>query len=333
MLGRTAFIVSLLIAASASAEDYKPPRTSFGAPDLQGVWTNESLTTLERKKDFTTLVVSPEAAAAYEASKTEKYEKENAPLSPDEPAPTEGKVAQEAQQWYAPPVGLARIGGQIRSSWIVDPADGKLPYTEAARAAAKAQEHEDDNVFDNPEARPFDEQCLLGVGGTAGPPFNNTGSNSNLQILQTRDYVVIVAEMNHDARIVRLGDRRHIPALIKPWMGDSVGWWEGGTLVVETTNFNPGERWHWNDGSYVLIAETARITERFTRTGPNEILYGFEVVDPTSYTQTWRGEMLLRAIAHPMYEYACHEGNYALANILAGARQQERERAAGATAP
>lgn len=170
------------------------------------------------------------------------------------------------------------------------------------------------------------------MGGTAGPPFNNTGSNSLLQIVQTRDNVVIVAEMVHDARIVRLEDRRHIPAAVKPWMGDSVGRWEGDTLVVETTNFHPGERWHWNDGSYLLIAETARITERFTRTGPNEILYRFEVVDPTSYTQAWRGEMLLRATAGPMYEYACHEGNHALANILGGARAEEKARA-GTSAP
>jgi len=333
MVGRTTFLAALLIAASASAQAYKPPRTSFGAPDLQGVWTNESMTRLERKKEFTSLVVSPEAASAYERERTDKHEKHIAPVSPDTPAPSEGKVTQEAEHWNGPPVGLARIAGQIRSSWIVDPADGKLPYTAATRAAAEAQEHEDDNVFDNPEARPFDERCMLGVGGTAGPPILNTGSNSNLQILQTGDSVVIVAEMNHDARIVRLGDRRHIPAAIKPWMGDSVGWWEGDTLVVETTNFNPGERWHWNDGSYVLIAETARITERFTRTGPSEILYSFEVVDPASYAHVWRGEMPLRAITQPMFEYACHEGNYALANILAGARAQEKAAASGATRP
>ena len=331
MGGRTGFLIWLLLAAGAHAGPYKPPRTSFGAPDLQGVWTNESLTTLERKKDFTSLVVSPAAAAAYETKKSAKHAEGVAPLDPNAPPPAEGEVEQEAQQWYGTPVGLARIGGQIRSSWIVDPADGKLPYTPAARAEAEAQRHADDNIFENPEARPFDEQCLLGVGGTAGPPFNNAGSNNLLQVVETPGYVVIVAEMIHDARIIRLVDRHHLPAAIKPWMGDSVGWWEGDTLVVETTNFNPGERWHWNDGSYLLIAEGARITERFTRTGPNEILYRFEVADPASYTQTWRGEMPLRASPGPMYEYACHEGNYALANILGGARAQETQKAAGAT--
>jgi hypothetical protein len=321
-----------MIAASASAGGYKPPRTRFGAPDLQGLWTNESQTSLERRKDFATLVVSPEAAAAFEKKKSDEHAKGVAPGDPKAPALAAGKVEDEPPQWYRAPVGLARIGGQIRSSWIVDPADGKLPYTDAARAEAKAQQQADDNVFDNPDVRPFDERCLLGTGGIAGPPISNTGSNSHLQIVQTRDAVVIVAEMVHDARIVRLGDRRHVPGAIKPWMGDSVGWWEGDTLVVETTNFNPGERWHWAEGSYLLIAETARITERFTRTGRDEILYRFEVVDPTSYTQTWRGEMPLRASPGPMYEYACHEGNYALTNILAGARAKERQ-AAGRTAP
>ena len=313
-----------LLASGALAAGYKPPRTASGVPDLQGTWTNVSMTTLQRPNDFKTLVISETQAAAYEKVKTDRHEEEIAPLAPEAPAPpVVDEVGLEAAQWYLPPVGLARIDGQVRTSWLVDPADGRLPYTEAARADAKAAQHADEHVFDNPESRPFDERCLLGLGGTAGPPSLNTASNSHLQIVQTRDHVVIVAEMNHDARIVRLGDRRHAPATVKPWMGDSVGWWEGDTLVVETTNFNRGERWRWNSG-YVLIAQDAKVVERFTRTGPTEILYRFRVEDRANYTQAWRGEMPLKAAAGPIYEYACHEGNYALGNILAGARAAER---------
>jgi hypothetical protein len=323
-IGLAAALSILAGASLAGAAGYKPPRTASGDPDLQGVWTNVSMTMLQRPKAFETLVISAAQATAYEKVKTDRFEEEIAPLAPETAAPPPvDTVEQEAAQWYLPPAGLARIGGQVRTSWIVDPADGRLPYTEAARAEAKATEDADDHVFDNPEARPFDERCLLGVGGSAGPPFLNTASNSHLQIVQTSDHVVIVAEMNHDARIVRLRDRRHAPAAVKPWMGDSIGWWEGDTLVVETTNFNPGERWHWNSG-YVLIAENAKVVERFTRTGPAEILYRFRVEDPVNYTQAWRGEMPLRAAAGPVYEYACHEGNYALANILAGGRAAQR---------
>jgi hypothetical protein len=319
-IGLAAALSILGAAQLAGAAGYKPPRTASGDPDFQGVWTNVSMTMLQRPKAFETLVISIAQATAYEKVKTDNFEREIAPLAPETPAPPwVDAVEQEAAQWYLPPAGLARIGGQVRTSWIVDPADGQLPYTEAAKAEAKASQQADDHVFDNPEARPFDERCLLGVGGTAGPPFLNTASNSHLQIVQARDHVVIVAEMNHDARIVRLRDRRHAPAAVKPWMGDSIGWWDGETLVVETTNFNPGERWHWNSG-YVLIAEGAKVTERFTRTGPAEILYRFRVEDPVNYTQAWQGEMPLTAAPGPVYEYACHEGNYALANILAGGR-------------
>src|SRR5207253_1181710 len=148
----------------------------------------------------------------------------------------------DAEQWFGPPPGMTRIRGEVRTSLIVDPADGRLPYTAATREAIKAVTHLEDEVFDDPEGRPFDERCVLGAGGGAGPPFLYVGQNNTLlQILQTRDHVLLLAEANHDYRIVRLGSRRHPPAAVTPWMGDSVGWWEGDVLVVETTNFNPGE--------------------------------------------------------------------------------------------
>jgi hypothetical protein len=142
-------------------------------------------------------------------------------------------------------------------------------------------------------------------------------------IVQTRDHVVLVGESNHDARIVRLGDRRHPPAAVTAWMGDSVGWWEGETLVVETTNLSPRDRWRWNEGDWIPLTPGARFVERFARTGPNSLLYSFEVDDPGAYARTWRGEIPFHPQAGAMLEYACHEGNYSLANILAGARREE----------
>jgi len=327
MLGRTAFLVAVLIATSASAQAYKPPRTSFGVPDLQGVCNNDSMTKLQRPKGFAGLVATPAEAAAYEAGKREKYAKGVAPTNPDEPAPDAGKVEDESPQWSRKPLALARIRGEIRSSWIVDPADGKLPYTEASKAAAE-KALKDEEVYDDPEGRPFDERCLLGGGGGVAAPIMNPDL---MKIVQTRDHVVLLGEQNHEARIIPLGDRRHVPPAIRPWMGDSVGWWEGDTLVVESTNLNPSDRWRWNAGEWILLSPGTRIVERFRRTGRDEIVYSYVVTDPAVYTQPWRGEMPFHATTAPILEFACHEGNYSLSNILAGARQQKQ--AAGATAP
>ena len=279
-------------AAAGHAGGYHAPKTRFGQPDFQGVWTNASMTGLERPADLSTLVVGPAEAAAYEKRRVERYAKEVAPVAPEEGAPPVGKPGQDASQWYAAPEGLARIGGQIRSSWIVEPANGQLPARAATIAAGKAVEF-NEHAFDNPEERPLDERCVLGARNPAGPPIQNPSVNPLMQIVQTPDSVVLVAEMNHDARIIRLGA-------------------------------HPAERWRWDGRSYFLITETARVTERFTRTGPGDILYRFEVVDPQAYTQPWRGEMPPRATSDRMMEYACHEGNYALPNILAGARVGER---------
>ena len=325
LLALPALAVALaMVAAAAQAGSYRAPRTRFGQPDLQGVWTNASMTNLERPAALSTLVVGPAEAAAYEKRRVDRYAREVAPLAPDEGAPPVGKPGQDAAQWYAAPEGLARIGGQIRSSWIVEPADGQLPARATTVAAEKAVEFRDDHAFDNPEQRPLDERCVMGARNPAGPPIQNASVNPLMQIVQTRDSVVLVAEMNHDARIIRLGAKGHLPAAIRPWMGDSIGWWEGDTLVVETTNFNPAERWRWDGVRYFPITEDARVVERFTRTAPGEILYRFEVVDPQAYTRPWRGEMPLRATPDRLMEYACHEGNYALEGVLAGARQAER---------
>jgi hypothetical protein len=318
---------ALLSATPLAAETYKVPRTPHGAPDLQGQWDTDSMTVLQRPKAFKALIATPEEAAAFEAKKLEKYAKVIGPVDPNEPAPPADKV--EDDDRLDRPRGLARIRGEIRTSQIVSTADGRLPYTPAAQAAAE-KALKDELIYDDPEGRPFDERCLLGGGGGVAAPIIN---RDHVQILQTRDHVVLSGEQNHEVRIVRLGDRRHLPQAIRPWMGDPVGWWEGDTLVVETTNLNPNDRWRWNAGEWILLTPAARIVERFTRTTPDEIMYSYAVDDPSAYTQTWRAELPFHATTSRVFEYACHEGNYALGNILAGGRQAEHDVAARPTTP
>jgi hypothetical protein len=329
-------LVLLLLALTATAAatgaltapPYKAPRNAFGAPDLQGVWTSGSITLLQRPKDFKALVATPYEAAAYEKKRRQRYETGVAPTKSEAPAPAAGEVEDESAQWQEAPPGLARVRGEIRTSWIVDPKDGKLPFTEASRAASeKALKAEE--VFDDPETRPFDERCLLGGGGGVAAPMINRDLT---QIVQTRDRLVIHGEQNHEARIVRIGDK-HLPAAMAPWMGDSIGWWEGDTLVVETTKLSPNDRWRWNAGDWIPISAGAKVTERFEKVGPGELIYSFTVEDPANYTQAWRGEIPLHASQKPIFEFACHEGNYALTNILRGGRSEDRAKAAVAGRP
>jgi len=317
-----------LTATAAWGQAYRPPRTALGQPDLQGLWDSDSMTRLQRpSKGFKALVATPEEAAAYEGKGYERYAKVIGPVSPDEPAPPEDKVTDDDR--FDRPLGLARVRGEIRSSQIVDPADGRLPYTPQAKAAAE-KALKDEEIYDDPEGRPFDERCLLGGGGGVAAPITN---RHHILIVQTAEHVVLYGEQNHEARVVRLKDRRPLPDAMRPWMGDSMGRWEGDTLVVETTGLNPNDRWRWNSGEWIMLTPAARIVERFTRIAANEILYSFVVEDAGAYTQPWRGELPFRASPGPLFEYACHEGNYALTNILAGGRAKDRETAAAATAP
>lgn len=316
-----ALLLSLVMAASAQAQSYKAPRTPSGAPDLQGIWDSDSMTPLQRRKEFKALVASPYEAEAAEKKRYERYAKVIGPVSPNEPAPQDGKV--EDDDRFDRPRGLLRVRGEIRTSQIVEPADGRLPYTPEAKAAAE-KALKDEEIYDHPEGRPFDERCLLGGGGGVAPPIIN---RDHVQIIQTRDHVVLFGEQNHEARIVRLGDRRRLPVAMSPWMGDAVGRWEGDTLVVETINFSSSDRWRWNSGDWIMLSPATRIVERFTRIRHDEIVYSYVVEDP-AYTQAWRGEITLRPATGAIFEFACHEGNYALGNILAGGRATEREAAA-----
>jgi hypothetical protein len=332
----SSLIIAVALAAGAAhaapaAAPYKAPRTVFGTPDLQGLWTNTALTFLQRPPIFKALVATDKEEAMMIAGFKQMAGSiiDPKPIDPKLPAPAVVKEAPQAD-YIEMDIRLARINGQPRTSWIVDPADGRLPFNDATKkaraAAAKAPED-----FANPEARDTQERCLTAIGSPEGPPMMNTGFNGNYQIIQTKDYVAIQVEMNHDVRMIRMGERSHQPAVLQPWLGDSVGWWEGETLVVETTNLNLKGHVYSLGGGFPYSPQT-KITERFTRTAKDQILYEFSVDDPATFTKVWRAEMPMRAAKGPIYEYACHEGNYSLPNILAGARVEEKAAAAAAKA-
>jgi hypothetical protein len=317
VLGLLTLTLGLALASGcASAAGYKVPRTADGRPDLQGQWTNASLTHLERPRDLKPLVLTETEARAYEARQ------DGAPkIAGDD-------VGQATTEIWEQGGKLGRLGGQVRTSWLVDPPDGRLPYSEVGRKLLQQAMGALYTNFDGPEVRPATERCLIGSNSTSGPPMLNAGYNNNYQFVQTKDYLVVVVEMIHDARIIPLRAEPRPPAAepVRPWMGRSVGRWEGDTLVVETADFKPVSPWRGSSPLY--ISPAARVTERFTRVSDDEIRYEFAVDDPAVYTQVWRGEMPLRRAKAQMYEFACHEGNYSLGLILAGGRQKDREAAA-----
>jgi hypothetical protein len=319
-------LAALALAGAAQAQAYKAPRNAFGQPDLSGVWTNASLTSLVRPAQFKSLTISEEQAKAIEAARARANAAQSRPTDPNAGAPRAGQDPGGYNSfWTDPGATMGRIAGQVRTSWIVDPSDGQLPYTISGKKLMDDTQFKARNTFDGPEARPLGERCILGFGSTAGPPMLNVLYNNNYQIQQAKDSVVIVVEMNHDARIIRLTDRKHPPQNVRQWMGDSYGWWDGDTLVVETANFQPGESLRPYFGNSIFISPNGRVTERFTRISPTQILYEFSVDDPTTYSKVWKAEMPLNASKGPVYEYACHEGNYALPGILGGARRAEAE--------
>ena len=321
------FLSVLFLAQSTLAQDlWEVPRTDYGVPDLQGVWTSASITTLEREPALgNTLIVDAEEARQIEqnAALNVLTEADNAPSDPDRAPPTDGDTdAGYNAFWIDPGTRLAQIDGQYRTSWIVEPENGQIPYTQAAGMAF--MEYGQSTGYDGPEQRPLGERCMVGFGSSGGPPMLPVLYNNNLQLVQNEDYVMIVVEMNHDARIIRL-DSEHLGDEFSPWLGDSVGHWDGDTLVVETVNFHPQQSFRFAIKHVLYMPSTAKVTERFTRIGPDEILYEFTVEDDSAYTQPWAAQIPFRTAEGSLYEYACHEGNYALPGILAGARREERE--------
>ena len=312
--GAVVTIVLMTLAASA----HPPPASAEGAefrladgtPDIQGIWTNVTITPLERPADLADqpFFESLEEARAYAESVVERRN----PDRRDGPAAADVSRAYNAFWWD--------FGNDVvetlRTSIVVDPPDGRIPnQTEDARTrSAQRREANRGSAYDGPENRPLAERCI--VWPNEGPPMLPSAYNNNYQIVQSPGYVVILLEMIHDVRVIPTDGRDHLPDSVRQWLGDSVGHWEQDTLVVETTNFN--DRMNFRGANVNL-----RVIERFTRTDEDTLMYEFTVEDPTTWELPWSGEIPLQALDGQIYEYACQEGNISLTGVLSGARARE----------
>ena len=314
--------LALAPVALAQAPGYTPPKTSWGAPDFTGIWTNESRTVMMRPASATKLVVNEEEET--ELLKDNVYTKVEADEAGASDVSNEAskKLLADANSnrgynrfWMEPGQSLARVKGEIRTSWVVDPQSGRIPYKPSAARSY--------NSYDGTETRPLTERCMRGFTNEAGPVIGNGMYNNNYQFVQTPGYVMIFAEMIFDARIVPIFPTKaaaqagHGPAVVTKKDGDAVGWYEGNTLFVETVN-TPGR-------TNIYVSNNGKVIERFTRWNKDQVLYEFTVDDPSLFTQTWSGEMAFNATDKPPMEYACHEGNYGLLGIMAGARKLDAD--------
>ena len=324
--------------AKPAASAYHAPRTAFGQPDLSGNWSNATLTPMVRDPKFgAQLIMPPDAVKAEEAEMAREFKEGSAPTDPNAPvergatpnvrpefAAAGGDVGGYNIGWLDPGRAVMRVNGEPRTS-LITTADGRPPARKDGRPGER-QFRGGLGSFDSYETRSLGERCIIGFGRNAGPPmFPNGFYNNDYQIIQTPNAVVIEVEMVHDTRIVRLNST-HRSDDVRPWFGDSIGWWDGDTLVVETTNIPQEEAFF---GSW----KNLKITERFTRVGADRLLYQFTVADPTMWEKPWGGEYEFHPLKGELYEYACHEGNYALPDMLSGARAKEREEAAAKAQP
>ncbi|NKB35515.1 MAG: hypothetical protein GKR91_20635 [Pseudomonadales bacterium] len=336
-----AFAITLGLALSVSSTGSMAQ--SADKPELSGIWSNASRTGLTRPRGLE-LVVSAEQAQEIVANMSiagiSRENIESGPaIDPETGAPPAG--AQDFGLrgynlfWTDPGATLARVKGEFRTSFIVDPPNGMIPRLDEPkydlnRTSFGARYLTGVADASGPEAIPIAERCLIGFGNTAGPGMLGTLYNSSYQFIQTDEYFTIMVEMVHDTRIIPLFDSaeearvNHRPVELEQWLGDSVGWYEGDTLVVETVNINPLQM----SQSSIPISPDGKFIERFSRYADDEINYQFTVEDPNLYSQPWTAEIAYYPLEGQIYEYACHEGNYAMPGILAGARRAEMEQAA-----
>ena len=318
------------VAVQAQTRDWVVPRTSDGRPDLQGNWSNATLTPLSRPSGRAA-VLTPEEVTSIEQGRETLVNERAQASDPDREAPPPGgtdPICIDApttcynQVYIDAGSRVAVVNGEPRSSLVTMPANGRVPARTAEareRSAESFAVRSQFGQYDHPEVRPVAERCLISFGSNAGPPMLPNGwYNNNYTIVQTPDHVMIMAEMVHDVRIIRIGEGPKLPDHMRPWLGDSWGHWEGDVLVVETTNLHPMQQY---------TSAAMKVTERFSRVAEDALLYEFTVDDPTTYTEPWGGQVPMLALDDQLFEYACHEGNYALSNILSGARYEERRNA------
>ena len=304
----------LTLHAQAPAKSWTPPRTLDGQPDLQGTWSNSTQTPLERPAEFRDKpVLTEEEAAAYQKRILTQANRDRRDGEGDTDV---GRGYNEL--FFDRSGGLVRIGNSIRTSIVIDPPDGRIPALtpEARSRLDRDRAYERAHPADRAADRSLQERCLYWA--TAGPPMLPGPYNNLYQIYQTPNYVMIQSEMIHASRIIPLDGRPHLSASMREWSGDPRGHWEGPTLVIETTNFNGKTNFHG-------ASENLKVTERLTRVAPDKIVYRFTIEDPTTFTKPWTGELPLMATTDRIFEYACHEDNRALVDILAGARAHENK--------
>ena len=294
------------------AKAWVAPHMADGKPDLHGTWSNASLTPFERPKEFAGKeFFRQEEAAEFTRTALDQSNRDRRGATP------EADVAGAYNEaWFE---RGTKLSANLRTSIVVDPADGRVPaLMPEAREAAVARAAVQQRPPEGPEDFALPVRCL--VWPTSGPPMVPGPYNNNYEIVQTHDYIAIDVEMIHDARIIPLDGRPHLSSAIRRWMGDSVGHWEGDTLVIDTTNYTDKTHFRGSDRNLHVI-------ERFKRTGEDSLQYRFTIDDPTAFTRPWTGEIVMSRAPGPVYEYACHEANYSLANMLSGARAQERAEA------
>ena len=311
--------LALLFCSTANAEQWQTPKLSWGEPDLQGTWTTATVTTLERDKAIDRLVVSEQQALAIEnfaAGFAESIDE-----LPEGDLPAGESVGGYNSAWMDPGTKVLRVDGKPRSSIITEPQNGHVPYTLSGKAKMwwgllSTQKR------NNPEELLLGDRCVVGFGSSGGPPMLPVLYNNNYRFVQSPNTVVIMVEMNHAARTIRIGGKP-LPPEIRPWLGDSIGYWDGDTLVVETTQFHPQQSVRAAIKHRLYIGTDTKVVERFTRVSEKEINYQFTIEDEDIYTQPWKGELTFTPSDGQIYEYACHEGNYSLPGILAGARKAD----------
>jgi hypothetical protein len=311
---RRPFLVAILAALSVVPTLSGQRGSRDAHRGFDGIWNSATATPLERPRQL----------------------KDKPFFTREEAADWESQVAQNNEE--RPPQPNAKNTGTyntffrefgtrtvktLRTSIVTDPPDGRIPALTPAAAEIKRRRAEAQRNPESAEDTGLQDQCLAFT--TAGPPMLPYSYNSNYQIVQTRDAVVVHVEMIHDARIIHLDGRPHLPASIRRWMGDSVGHWEANTLVVDTTNFNDGGGFYGDAGGNFGWDRNLHLVERFNLLDADTLLYRFEIDDPTAFTQPWKGELTLERSPGPIYEYACHEANYSLVNMLRGYRAAERE--------
>jgi hypothetical protein len=302
----------------AQDADYEAPLTDWGVPDVQGLWNYETRTGLERPDQYEGVLEIDEATMLETMVSTPDYIAFLEATGAEAPGPQ--NVGGYNGFWISPGLALANMDGKYRTSLIVQPEDGKIPWIEGGPDMRRQQQSELEIMgfadSDGPEGRTLSDRCLKSFASTA--PFMSSLYNNTMQIVQSPTHVMLLAEMAHDARVVKI-DQEFKDLPYKKWLGDSVGYYEGSTLVVVTKNFND-----WQVAKERLMTPGLVLTERFFRVAEDKIHYSFTVEDSEFYTESWTAEMPMYT-ADGLYEYACHEGNYAMPAILAGARRLEMD--------